>query len=177
MTLDELLAGLDEDFRDLKLNLKAALRDVAVPPRTRWAAALAAALTGGHHELAEALRREGGDELGDAGAADARAAAALMAMTVVYYRSVHMLGKDSYERMPPKLRLQRMTKPATDRTLFETCALACAAVAGCERCLTAHEHVLRQADVTEAQVHDVVRLAAIVHGVGVSHALSRTATA
>ena len=46
----------------------------------------------------------------------------------------------------------------------ELCVMACATLAGCEMCLKAHEEALRKQGLTEAQVHDSVRLAAVVAG-------------
>ncbi len=96
--------------------------------------------------------------------ADAKAAAAIMAMNTVYYRFRHMIGKESYQHRQAALRMSRMIRPATTKALFELCSLACAALAGCEACIKAHEASLLKEGMTEDQVHDSVRIAAVVNG-------------
>jgi lipoyl-dependent peroxiredoxin subunit D len=41
-------------------------------------------------------------------------------------------------------------------------------LAGCEACQKAHEASLRKEGLTEAHVHDVVRIAAVVQGVAIA---------
>ena len=95
---------------------------------------------------------------------DAKAAAAIMGMNTVYYRFRHMIGKESYEQLPARLRMTRMAKPATDKATFELCAMAVAALAGCEMCIRAHEESLMKEGVTAEGVLDCVRIAAVLAG-------------
>ncbi|MEM9083297.1 MAG: carboxymuconolactone decarboxylase family protein, partial [Planctomycetota bacterium] len=76
-----------------------------------------------------------------------------------------------------RLRMQRMAKPATDKRTFELISIACAALEGCELCVQNHEHALIEAGASEDQVHDAVRIAAVVSGFVVSLALPQLATA
>ncbi|MEM1060969.1 MAG: carboxymuconolactone decarboxylase family protein [Planctomycetota bacterium] len=163
-----MLDALPDYAKDLKLNLKSVLRDASVTPAQRYGAAATAAIFAGKPDVAAAIVAGSEGAVDENVAEDAKAAASLMGMTTVYYRSVHMLGKDDYEQLPPKLRLQRMFAVKTDKPTFEMFELAAAAVAGCERCLAAHEKNLRDEGVTTEQVHDLIRIAAIVHGVCVA---------
>jgi alkyl hydroperoxide reductase subunit D len=94
---------------------------------------------------------------------DAVAAAGLMAMNTVYYRFRHMLGKESYEARPPRLRMSRMIQPATSKLDFELMSLGCAALAGCEVCIKNHEASLLHLGASEDACHDAVRIAAVVN--------------
>jgi alkyl hydroperoxide reductase subunit D len=96
-----------------------------------------------------------------------------MAMNTVYYRFRHMVGKPSYSQRPAALRMTRMARPATSKALFELCAMACAALAGCELCIRSHEESLLKEGLTEEQIHDAVRIAAVVRGFQTALAASR----
>lgn len=163
-TLDALKESLGDDTKDLRLNLGAVLGGGSLDPRRRYAVALTSALFLGDPELADAIRDDGGEHLDDAAVADAKAAAAIMAMNTVYYRFRHMVGKDAYQHRPAGLRMGRMGRPATDKTTFELASMACAALAGCETCIKAHEEGLIKEGAGEDQVHDAVRIAAVVRG-------------
>jgi alkyl hydroperoxide reductase subunit D len=110
----------------------------------------------------------GANVLSAADVEDAQAAAALMGMNTIYYRFRHLIDKPVYSQLKAGLRMNRMLSPSTSKTQFERCALACAALAGCEVCLKAHEAVLLKDPGTEAEVHEVVRIAAAVNGAAVA---------
>ena len=92
------------------------------------------------------------------------AAAALMGMTNVFYRFRHLVGKEGYAQLPARLRMNRIAKPAADKLDFELFCLAVSAVNACEACVRSHEEALLKGGITEAQVHDAVRIAATIHG-------------
>jgi len=131
-----------------------------------WGVALASALFVGQPELSAAVLEDArasgaSDEL----VSDARAAAALMGMNTVYYRFRHLVGKPSYSQMPARLRMSRIAQPQTSKADFELMSLACAALAGCETCVKAHEASVLKHGLTEAHVHDTVRTASVIAGV------------
>lgn len=167
MSLSDLLEPLPDACKDLRLNLQTVLRGSNVDGATTRIVALSAAYFCGEHRLAEALLAEPGEPLTDDDLADAQAAAALMGMTTIYYRARHLIGKPVYEEMRPSLRMNRMLTPGS-RIKYESCALACAALGGCEACLKSHEAKLLETGATEAYVHDLLRIASVVHGVCVA---------
>jgi len=167
--LDALRETFPEEFKDTKLNLASVLAGENLADAQAWGVALAAARFLRSERLATALESDVRSGLGDAAAAvisDATAAAGLMAMNTVYYRFRHMIGhatgKESYAARPPRLRMQRMAKPATSAIEFELMSLACAALAGCEYCLENHEAKLVAEGTSEEACHDAVRIAAVV---------------
>jgi alkyl hydroperoxide reductase subunit D len=165
--VETLLAGLPDACKDLRLNLQTVLRGTTVDASTTYSAAVAAAYFVRNKALAEAIRADAAANLSDDDVADAQAAAALMGMTTVYYRTRHLIGKESYKTMRPSLRMNRMMSPAS-RTKYEACALACAALGGCEDCLKSHEANLLKHGFSEENVHDLVRIASIVNGVAIA---------
>jgi alkyl hydroperoxide reductase subunit D len=164
--LDALRDALPDDLKDIRLNLSSVLTGENLEPAQALGIALAAARFVRAQPLAAALESDIRTSLGDAAApaiSDAVAAAGLMAMNTVYYRFRHMLGKESYEARPPRLRMSRMMQPATTKADFELMSLACAALAGCELCIKNHEASLVHLGVSEDACHDAVRIAAVIN--------------
>jgi alkyl hydroperoxide reductase subunit D len=164
--LDALRETLPDDLKDIRLNLSSVLTGENLQPTQALGIALAAARFVRAKSLATAVESDICGGLGDTAAAvisDAVAAAGLMAMNTVYYRFRHMLGKESYEARPPRLRMSRMMQPATSKADFELMSLACAALAGCELCIKNHEASLVHLGVSEDACHDAVRIAAVIN--------------
>ena len=164
--LDALRGTLPDDLKDVRLNLGAVLTGENLAPQQAFGVALAAARFVRSSQLAEAMESDLRGGLTDAAASvmsDAVAAAGLMAMNTVYYRFRHMLGKESYEARPPRLRMSRMIQPATSKLDFELMSLGCAALAGCELCIKNHEASLLHLGASEDACHDAVRIAAVVN--------------
>ena len=168
MTLEEIRTGLPEYARDLKLNLSAVLADPLLTDQQRWGAALACAIAIRHRPLLDAVEAEASARLTPEAIVAARAAAALMAMNNIYYRTFHLLGDPEYHGLPAKLRMNAMAKPGVDKTDFELWSLAVSAVFGCGQCIQAHEKVLRAAGVSREAIQAAVRIAAVLHAVGVT---------
>jgi len=164
--LDACRDTLPDELKDIRLNLSAVLTGEHLAAPQALGVALAAARFVRAKPLADALEADLRAGLGAAAAAvisDAVAAAGLMAMNTVYYRFRHMVGKESYEARPPRLRMGRMAQPATSKADFELMSLACAALAGCELCIKNHEASLLNLGAGEEACHDAVRIAAVVN--------------
>jgi alkyl hydroperoxide reductase subunit D len=163
-----LIAALPDSAKDLKLNLQSVLADGALSVEQRLAVALACSYASRNVALRDALQADAQATIDEAWIDDAMAAAALMSMNNVYYRFRHMIGKPAYESMPAKLRMTRLSNPRTSKLDFELLCLAVSAINGCEMCVRSHERSLLELGASESQVHDAVRIAAVVHGVAVS---------
>lgn len=162
--VDQLREKLGDATKDMKLNLSTLLRGDKLAENEAWGCALAAAYFLRHAELVQAFVADSSEILSDAEREDAKAAAAIMGMNTIYYRSRHMIQKDFYEQQRAGLRMNRMMKPATDKGRFELYSMACAALAGCDVCLRSHESSLIKEDFSQEQVHEVLRVAAVVNG-------------
>ena len=64
--------------------------------------------------------------------------------------------------------MQRIAKPATNKADFELFCLAVSAINGCEACVKSHEHVVLEGGLSEDNVHDAVRIAAVIHAAAVA---------
>lgn len=172
--IQELAAGFPAAAKDTRLNLKAVLVSQHLTPAQAWGTALACAYNEGRESLIQALLADGREAsvLDEDTVTDARAAAALMSMNNVFYRFRHMMGNETYNQLPARLRMQHMMRPATDKATFELFSLAVSAINGCEMCLKSHEAVLRKHDVKEAAILDAVRIAAVIRSAAVSLGLN-----
>jgi len=165
--LDPLRESLPDVARDLKINLQNVLQESTLGVELRWGVAVACGFASRNRPLAAALVAQASEHVPPAVLEDARAAATLMAMNNVYYRSKHMLGREEYQALPARLRMTRIAKPATNKLDFELMCLAVSAINGCERCIQAHEKTVRDAGMPAEQVHDAIRIAATIQGVAV----------
>jgi lipoyl-dependent peroxiredoxin subunit D len=166
--VEELRAGIPDAAKDIKLNLQSVLQPGSLTPAQTWGVAVASAIATRNTRLRDALIE---DARGIAGAEvidDAMAAAALMAMNNVYYRFRHMIGKPSYSEKPARLRMQRIVKPATNKTDFELFCLAVSAINACEMCIRSHEDVVVKGGLSEDQIHDAIRIAATINAAAVA---------
>jgi len=161
-SLEQIAEAFPEAARDLRVNLTAVLADSSLEPRLAHAVALASALAARSEALAAAI--DAAEALDDAARDDARAAAALMAMNNVFYRFRHMIGRAEYAQMPARLRMTRIAKPRMGKVEFELLSLAVSAIHGCEACVRAHEKGVLEGGLSEENVLDAVRIAAVVHG-------------
>ena len=170
--LDTVRDALPEVARDIKVNLQTVMQTPGLTSAQRYGVAIATAAAARDAVLRDALIADARADV-DAGVVeDALAAAALMAMTNVYYRFRHLVGKQSYADMPARLRMNRLGSPAASNIDFELFALAVSAVNGCEVCVQAHERVLVSGGLSEGQIHDAVRIAAVVHATACARQLS-----
>jgi len=158
---------LPEAAKDIRLNLQSVLEGGVLNAAQKWGVAAACAIAARNPVLRSAVVEDALEQAGEAVVEDARAAAVLMAMNNVYYRFRHMVGKPGYSQMPPRLRMQRIAQPATNKLDFELLCLAVSAINGCEACVKAHEKVVVEGGLTEEHVHHAVRIAAVVHAAAV----------
>jgi lipoyl-dependent peroxiredoxin subunit D len=170
--LQQLAAVFPEPAKDIRMNLTSVLQQSSLSSAQKFGVALAVAHAARSSALVAAIASAAGDLLTAAVAADAQAAAALMAMNNVYYRFRHMVGKPGYEQVPPRLRMQRLAAPAGDKIDFELFALAVSAVNGCATCVQAHERVVTEGGLSIAQVNDAVRIAAVVNAAATTLAMT-----
>jgi alkyl hydroperoxide reductase subunit D len=155
---------MPEEAKDVRLNLSAVIGGASsLSEAQRWGTAVAAAAASRNVELARAIAADAASVV-DAGVLqDARAAAALMAMNNVYYRFRHQVENPAYAKLRPGLRMNRLAQPATNQLDFELFSLAVSAINGCGTCVQAHEKAVTAGGLSQDQVHDAVRIAAVVN--------------
>ena len=171
MSLADLKSQLPDYAKDLRLNLDSVLGVNGAPgldERQIRAVALASGVAARHVPLTAALEAFAAEQLSPAEIAGARAAAAIMGMTNVYYRFTHLVENKEYATLRAGLRMNVMHAPGIDKVAFELCALAVSAINGCGACVDSHEKVLRAHGVGAQGVQSAVRIAAVVQAVAVT---------
>ena len=166
--LEQLRQALPDPARDIKLNLQSVFQSTSLTPAQVWGTAVASAIASRNRDLVDAVVADARDAVDAAVVDDARAAAALMGMNNVYYRFRHMVGKPVYEQKPARLRMNWIGKPLTNRTDFELFCLAVSAINGCETCVRSHEAAVVEGGASDEQVHDAVRIAAVVNAAAIA---------
>jgi alkyl hydroperoxide reductase subunit D len=168
MSLESLKSALPDYAKDLKLNLASVAAEAALTDQQRWGALMATAVAARNGVVIRAIEAEAESKLSPEALAAAKTAAAIMAMNNIYYRFVHLLGRDDYRTMPARLRMNALAKPGVARADFELWSLAVSAVNGCGMCIESHEKVLREHGVSREAIQAAVRIAAVVHAVAVT---------
>jgi lipoyl-dependent peroxiredoxin subunit D len=171
--LELLRPKIPEPAKDIRLNLSNVLEGSTLSESQRWGVAVASAAAARNPMLYRAVLEDARSAIQSAAIGkgvveDGLAAAALMAMNNVYYRFRHMVDKPAYADRPARLRMTRLARPATNKADFELFCLAVSAINGCETCVRAHEKVVIEGGLTEDQVHDAVRIAAVIHAAAVA---------
>jgi alkyl hydroperoxide reductase subunit D len=163
MSLDALKEALPAYAKDTKLNLSSVITTSKLPEQQLWGTVVATALASRSARVIQELVEEAKGHLSDEALTAAKAAASVMAMNNVYYRTTHLIGDEEYSNLPARLRMQVIGNPGVDKNDFELWCLAVSAVNGCGRCLESHEKVLRGAGWSREPIHEAVRIAAVVH--------------
>lgn len=169
MLIERLKERIPEHAKDLRINLGVIASATALSPQQAWGTAVATAVSARNPELLAAIEESAAAVLAPEAITAARAAGSIMGMNNIYYRFLHMMGEGSeYGQLPARLRMQIIGKPGVDRLDFELWSLACSAITGCEMCVRAHEQDARKHGGTKEQVHEAVRIAAVIHAIAVT---------
>jgi alkyl hydroperoxide reductase subunit D len=170
MSIEALRNALPDYAKDLKLNLDSVLTEAGAPGLTSkqiHAIALASALVARYRPLTQAIEAQAATHLDPVEINGAKAAAAVMGMTNIYYRFTHLVENQDYASMRTSLRMNVMANPGIDKLSFELASVAASAIKGCGQCLDSHEKVLRKHEVPAQAIQSAVRIASVVHAIAV----------
>ncbi|MBV8438384.1 MAG: carboxymuconolactone decarboxylase family protein [Silvibacterium sp.] len=168
MSVDALIESLPNYAKDLKLNYSSLIRQsTELTPQQLWGTVVASALATRNPGLTEAVLAEAANHLTPQALEAAKAAAAVMGMNNVYYRFLHLTSNEKYATLPARLRMNVMRTHGVDHIDFELWALAVSAINGCGKCVDSHEKVVREKGTGEETILAIVRVASIIHAIGV----------
>ncbi len=165
--LDTLLEGESRYLKDLRVNFKNTLTSEHLSEKEIYLLATAVATNEKNERLLQffkdgAKQREAtAEEI-----AEAVACASLLASNNIFYRFRHFTGKEKYNQLPARIKMNIMMKPVLGKEFFELVSLAVSAVNGCEMCVNAHENSLLDLGSSEERIFEAVRLAAVVTSLG-----------
>jgi alkyl hydroperoxide reductase subunit D len=167
MSLDALRESLPAYAKDLSLNLSSLAGETVLTEQQKWGCFVASAHAAGQRDVIAAVESTAtAAGLVPEAATAAKAAAAIMGMNNVYYRSMHLLSNPDYRTLPARLRMNVMANPGVEKTDFELWCTAVSAINGCGACLDSHEAELRKHGMPVQQVQAAIRIAAVVNAVG-----------
>lgn len=171
MTIEQLKSRLPDYAKDLRLNLESVLSEGGAPGLSQKQIALialASAIASRHAPLTETIAQFASQHADEKELNGARTAAALMGMTNVYYRFLHLVENDEYATLRAGLRMNAMANPGCDKVDFDLAAVAVSAINGCGSCVASHERTLRKHDVSAQAVQSAARIASVIHAVAVA---------
>ena len=150
MSLDALREQLPAYAKDLSLNLSSLANETLLTDQQKWGTFLASAYALGQPDVVKAFESLG--DLTPEAKTAAKAAAAIMGMNNIYYRSLHLMHNPEYRTLPARLRMNILGTPGAPKEEFELWSLAVSAVNGCGMCLDAHEAELKKHGVPAQQI-------------------------
>lgn len=163
--LDEMVEAQSKYVKDLRINLKNAMRAAELSPKEAALIALAIAVNEKNTVLRNSFTQIAKDnEASPQEIAEAAACASLLAVNNVFYRFRHFAQKDVYQKMPARIKMSIMMKPILGKAFFELLSLAVSAVNGCEMCVRSHEESVLKLGLSEEKVFAAIRLASVVRG-------------
>ncbi|MDO9431060.1 MAG: carboxymuconolactone decarboxylase family protein [Phenylobacterium sp.] len=166
MSLDALRETLPAYAKDLSLNLSSLASETLLTDQQKWGTFVASAYAIGTPAVIKAVDAAARDAgLSDEAATAAKAAAAIMGMNNVYYRTLHLLSNPEYKTLPAKLRMNILANPGVDKIDFELWSTAVSAINGCGMCLDAHESELKKHSVPNTAIQAALRIGAVVNAV------------
>ena len=168
MSLDSLIDSLPASAKDLKLNFSSLVRNNSeLTPQQLWGTVVATAIATRSATLTPAVVAAASAQLSTQALEAAKTVAAIMGMNNIFYRFHHLSTNPKYSTMPARLRMNGLRGHGVEEVDFELWALAVSAINGCGKCVDAHDKVVREKGATEELVAAVVRVAAVIHAIGV----------
>ncbi|CDO32742.1 alkyl hydroperoxide reductase AhpD [Mycolicibacterium porcinum] len=164
MSIDNIKEALPEYAKDLKLNFGSIVKSTELNEQQLWGALVATAAATKSERLLKEISEDALDVLSAEAYNGALGAAAIMGMNNVFYRTKGQLD-GRYDDLRAGLRMNIIANPGVPKEDFELWSLAVSAINGCSHCLSAHETVLRDAEVSRTAIFEAIRLASIVSGV------------
>ena len=163
MSLDALRDLMPAYAKDSSLNLGSLAAETVLNDQQKWGCFLASAHAVGVASVVKAIEAQAATVLTPEAMTAAKAAAAIMGMNNIYYRSLHLMKNHEYTTIPARLRMNILANPGVDKMDFELWSTAVSAINGCGACLDAHEGALRQHGVPATHVQTALRIASVVH--------------
>ena len=163
MSIDTLRDLMPAYAKDISLNLGSLASETVLNDQQKWGCFLASAHAIGVVPVVRAIEAQATTVLSPEAMSAAKAAAAIMGMNNIYYRSLHLMKNHEYTTLPARLRMNVIANPGVDKMDFELWSTAVSAINGCGSCLDAHEGALRQHGVPATHVQAALRIAAVVH--------------
>lgn len=150
--------------RDLKINLSRSLEKTLFTPVELYSLVLVGAVNLKDEEIITLAKEKLISlDLTASQIQDVVQANAIMGMLNIYYKTRFSLDSASeYEKAD--LRMQSLGNPSMGKRNFELLAFAVSSLNGCPYCVNSHEKALKALGVSTDQVHEIIRIMAVLKG-------------
>lgn len=169
MTIEDIKNDLPAYAYDLKNNLDNIFMEGGCPglsPKQIAVVAVATALSTPAPKLIAVALNFAKPLLSEKELDGAKTAHAIMSMTNVYYRFLHVCDNKEYKRMPPKLEMKAETTPGISKIDFHLASIGVSSINFCKACIDYHELAARRMGINAEGIQSVVRIAAVMNAVG-----------
>lgn len=166
--------NMKEYAKDIRLNLSTVLSPEGAPSLNQKQIAIIAlscAYSARAKNLGEALRSEFAPLIGDLELESAKAAATIMAMNNVFYRTQHHSDNEDLKKIPARLRMNVIGKPGIEKVDFELACLAVSSIGGCDRCVNSHVKEVLKAGLPVDAAHSAIRIAATIQAAALAESI------
>jgi len=163
MSIDTIREMLPAYAKDISLNLGSLASETVLNDQQKWGCFLASAHAIGVAPVVRAVEAAAAEKLSPEAMSAAKAAAAIMGMNNIYYRSLHLMKNHEYTTLPARLRMNILANPGVEKVDFELWSTAVSAINGCGACLDSHEGELRKHAIPSIHIQAALRIAAVVH--------------
>ncbi|MBI1215921.1 MAG: alkyl hydroperoxide reductase [Alphaproteobacteria bacterium] len=164
--IDSLKDMIPDFAKDIRLNLSSVLKqdpNAGLSLEQVHGTALAAAYATRNRAIIDAVTGEVAQTLTPEEANAAKAAATIMAMNNIYYRSTYMTQDEEIGKMPAGLRMNVIGNPGIDKATFELYSLAVSAINGCSACIVSHSNAVQHGGLPKAAVQQAFKIAAVLN--------------
>jgi alkyl hydroperoxide reductase subunit D len=165
MTFEQLSNAIPGYAKDLKLNLSSMFNQAELTPQQAWGSAVACTYASRNQLVFDAIAEEASKHLSPEAFQAAKAAAAIMAMSNIWYRFQHLVENERYSGLPARLRMNVIRTHGTDPIDFELWCTAVSAINGCGKCIIAHERALQEKGVSAETIAASIRIASVIHAI------------
>ncbi len=169
MDLQDIHNRIPDYAYDMKANLKSVLTEEGAPGlslKQISIIAVAAAMSTPSKSLIDAILDFAQNNLSEKEIKGAQTAHAIMSMTNVYYRFLHISDNKEYKRMPPHLAMAAETKPGIPKVDFHLASIGVSAINYCKACIDFHELAAQRMGISSTGIQSAVRIAAVINAVG-----------
>ncbi|MBU3969200.1 MAG: alkyl hydroperoxide reductase, partial [Alphaproteobacteria bacterium] len=119
MSIDALRDLMPAYAKDISLNLGSLASETVLNDQQKWGCFLASAHAIGVAPVVKAIEAQAATMLSPEAMNAAKAAAAIMGMNNIYYRSLHLMTNHEYTTIPARLRMNILANPGVDKMDFE----------------------------------------------------------
>lgn len=163
MSIDALRDLIPAYGKDISLNLSSLANETVLNDQQKWGCFVASAHAIGVGPVVKLIEAQAATVMTPEAMNAAKAAAAIMGMNNIYYRSLHLMKNQEYTTLPAKLRMNIIANPGVEKLDFELWSTAVSAINGCGACMDAHEGELRKHAIPALQIQAALRIGAVVH--------------